>query len=183
MFAIVKGFFDLIKTPFVFLWMTLAFLFSGSCFAKPPSQAWLDNFHLQLDGATVEEAWDNHGGFHGDGERYMVLSLTDSIEEQLTAKNNEYIGEGKGGPWYAINEYPTAYASLLENMKDFREGGSGMQISIEIENGYFAVMNNFDGKDEFVFLSEDEPLGSFWNCEFVLYDADEMKLYYYEIDI
>ena len=155
-----------------------------SCGAEPPNAEWVEKaFHLQLDGATVDSSWDTHGGFHGDGNTYIALSLVEGIEEQISSKNAEYQDKEKDGPWYSINEYPTVYTSLLESVRDFREGGVGTPISIEIENGYFAAINNFDGKDEFIFLSEDTPLGGFWNWEFVLYDADALKLYYYESDM
>ena len=161
-------------------------LLVDDCTGEPkPKVSWVEKaFHLQLDGAIMEEAWDTHGGFHYDGNTYIVLTLQTSIEEQITAINEEYAGETKsGGPWYSIGEYPLAYAGLLEEIKDFRGGGTGTQIPIEVENGYFCLINNFNNKDEYVFLSEDASLGSFWNWDFAVYDIDTMKLYYYESDM
>ncbi len=151
-----------------------------------PTAKWVeDSFSLQLDGAILEEAWDNHGGFHGDGNTYIVLTLPTSIEEQITAINEEYIDETKaGGPWYSISEYSLAYASMAEEVKDYRgDTVEYPKLLPEITNGYFCVIDNFDNKDEYVFISEDANLGSFWNWEMAIYDMDTMKLYYYESDM
>ena len=182
---LVKIFYGIISVPLIIVVGLISFLGLDSCGAEPPNAKWVESaFDLNLDGATVDEAWDNHGGFVGDGETYIALTFQESLEEQITAINEEYIGETKcGGPWYSIGEYPLAYAGLLEEIKDFRGGGTGTPISIEVGNGYFAVINNFDNKDEYVFLSEDKNLGGFWNWEIAIYDIDEMKLYYYEMDM
>ena len=182
-----KIFFNAIKSIFLALWAVLcSFGVDTWLFGEKPNAGWVEKaYHLQLDGATVDEAWDTHGGFHGDGNTYIVLSLSESIEDQITAQNNEYISETKtGGPWYRINEYPVAYASMAQEVKDYRNSEGGYpQILPEITNGYFCVINSFDNKNEYVFLTEDASLGSFWNWELAVYDIDQMKLYYYESDM
>ena len=190
MMAILKGLYGIflvITLPFVLLFnVALSALGLDSCGAESPNAKWVENaFGLDLDGAIVDEAWDNHGGFLGDGNTYIALTLQESLEEQIKAINEEYIGETKcGGPWYSISEYPLAYAGLLNEIREYPEGGgTGTPIPIEVGNGYFAVINNFDNKNEYVFIAEDKSLGSFWNCEIAIYGMDEMELYYYEIDM
>ena len=189
MTAILKVLYSIVLviiSPFLIAGMGLvSCLGLDSCGAEPPNEEWVElNFDLQLDGATVEEAWDTHGGFHGDGNTYIELSLAESIEDQILAINTEYVGKTKGGPWYVVGEFPQSYAGLLDDVRDHRDGGgTGEPIPIEVTNGYFCVINRFDGKEEYVWIEEDNFFGSFWNYTFAIYDADALKLYYYESDM
>ena len=187
----------ILKVLYIVIGIPILLLFWGAlyiggllvddCTGEPkPKVSWVEKaFHLQLDGAIMEEAWDTHGGFHYDGNTYIVLTLQTSIEEQITAINEEYISETKsGGPWYSIAEYPLAYASMTEEVKDYRgDTVDYPKLLPEITNGYFCVIQDVDNKSEYVFLSEDASLGSFWNWDFAVYDIDTMKLYYYESDM
>ena len=187
---LLKIFYIVIGIPILLItWgaMYVGGLLGINCTGKPtPKASWVESaFHLQLDGAIVEEAWDTHGGFHNDGNTYIVLTLSTSIEAQITAINEEYAGETKNdGPWYLISEYPLAYASMMEEVKDYRgDTVDYPKLLPEITSGYFCIINNFNNKDEYVFISEDANLGSFWNWELAVYDIDTMKLYYYESDM
>ena len=175
----------LIVSPFLIALMGLmSYLGLDSCGATGPSEKWVEStFSLQLDGATVEEAWDTHGGFHGDGNTYIQLSLTAGLEEQITAVNAEYAGEKKGGPWYAISEYSHSYASLQENVIDYRGEGEDRAVLPEITNGYFCLIDDFGTKDEYVWIDTDWRMGAYWNWKVAIYDADTLKLYYYESDM
>jgi hypothetical protein len=171
---------------FIALWAVLcSFGVDTWLFGEKPNATWVEKaYHLQLDGATVDEAWDTHGGFLGDGTTYIVLSLSESIEDQITAQNNEYVGETKtGGPWYSISEYALAYTSLAEEVKDYRVSTVDYpQLLPTIENGYFCLINDFQSKNDYVFFTEDTAQGLYMNWRLAVYDSDTLKLYYYEYD-
>ena len=180
---IFSGFFKFLKSIVLSIWAVLcSFGVDTWLFGEKPNVSWVEKaFHLQLDGATVNEAWDTHGGFLGDGTTYINLSLSNSIEDQIISINAEYAGETKGGPWYDITAYPLAYASMKEQVIDYR-GDLNELIDMGVENGYFCLINNFDNKDEYVFITEDKAFGWFYNWELAVYDMDDMKLHYYESD-
>jgi hypothetical protein len=185
LFRVLYSLILVIISPFWIAAMGLmGFLGLDSCGAQPPNEEWIERaFDLRLDGATVDEAWDTHGGFHGDGDTYIALSLTLRLEFQISEINAEYAEEIKGGPWYSISEYPEAYSSLAAEVVDYREESSGAMLLPEITNGYFCIIDNFDGKDEYMWIDADWRMGSYWNWTAAFYDADALKLYYYESDM
>ena len=108
---------------------------------------------LSLEDATVLEEWDNHGGFHGDGETFVKLSCADGFEENL------------GSDWHALPLEGSAYEYFYNWGGVLEDPETGEDLIPEIENGYWYYRDT----------------GSM-NWELAIYDCDENILYYYEFD-
>ena len=112
-----------------------------------------DHLDISLDDATVIEEWDNHGGFHGDGETFVKLLCPDGFEERLASE------------WKALPLEDSAYKYYYEWGGFFENPETNEKIVPEVRNGYW-------------FFKDTGPM----NWDFGLFDCDENILYYYEYD-
>ncbi len=112
-----------------------------------------EHLNLSLDDATVLEEWDNHGGFHGDGETFVKLSCADGFEENF------------GSEWKALPLEGEAYQYFYEWGGVFEHPETGERVIPEVEIGYWYFKNT-----------------GAMNWDFALYDCDENILYFYEFD-
>ena len=112
-----------------------------------------EHLNLSLEDATVLEEWDNHGGFHGDGETFVKLSCADGFEENL------------GSDWQALPLEGAAYEYFYNWGGVLEDPETDEMLIPEIENGYW-------------FYRDTGPM----NWELAVYDCDENILYYYEFD-
>ena len=114
-----------------------------------------ERLRLDLSATVTLDEWDNHGGFHGDGEAFVKLSTSEGFETQL---------EGKEG-W---NEFPLtgeAYEYYYEWSGTFGSVQKGEKVIPEIQNGYWYFENT-------------GPM----NWDFAAFDKDMGIFYYYEWD-
>lgn len=112
-----------------------------------------EHLNISLESATVLEEWDNHGGFHGDGETFVKMSCPDGFEQQL------------GSEWKALPLEGEAYQYFYEWGGVFEHPETGERVIPEVENGYWYFKNT-----------------GAMNWDFALYDCDENILYFYEFD-
>ena len=141
--------------------MIIAFLllFSGcGCLGAFDEEAKMknkveNNLGVSVEGAAVVEYWDNHGGFHGDGEAFVKLSCEEDFEKGLDLK------------WRSLPLEGEAYRYFYEWGGLFEHPETGERVIPEIENGYWYF----------------ESTGAM-NWIFALYDCDENILYFYEYD-
>ena len=118
---------------------------------------------LSLDEAKVLEEWDTHGGFHGDGEAFVKVSVSDGFEGDLGLVE---IAEGKfDDGWYALPLMGTAYEYFYEWGGLFEHPETGERVIPEVENGYWKMTGSAPQ-----------------NWEIVILDTDADTLYYYEYD-
>ena len=110
---------------------------------------------LDFSESIVLEEWDSHGGFHGDGEAFVKLSVPDDFEVQL--KGNE--------GWNAFPLTGEPYAYYYEWGGTFGTLEKGEKVIPEIENGYWYFENT-------------GPM----NWDFAAFDKDMGIFYYYEWD-
>lgn len=112
-----------------------------------------EHLGLSLESTTVLEEWDNHGGFHGDGETFVKLSCVDGFEENLNSN------------WKVLPLEGEAYRYFYEWGGVFEHPETGEKVIPEVENGYWYFKNT-----------------GAMNWEFALYDCDENILYFYVFD-
>ena len=108
---------------------------------------------LSLEGASVLEEWDTHGGFHGDGETFVKLSCVDGFEENF------------GAGWQALPLEGAAYRYFYEWGGVFERPETNEKVIPEVENGYW-------------YFKETGAM----NWEFALFDCEENILYFYVFD-
>ena len=112
-----------------------------------------EHLNLALDNATVLEEWDNHGGFHGDGETFVKLSCADGFEETL------------GSDWKSLPLEGDAYRYFYEWGGVFEHPETGEKVIPEVENGYWYYKST-----------------GAMNWEFALFDCEKNILYFYVFD-
>lgn len=128
---------------------------------------------LNLSSCAIEKNEDTHGGFHGDGEMLVILNCSNANEELLNQINS----------W---NSLP-----LTENLELIMYGGEKDGVSYgyefatkigipKITNGYYHFINR---DSEALNENDDDILNKYsFNFTLILYDNDNEKMYYYEID-
>ena len=137
-----------------------------------------DDISLML-GADVNSAKvilenDNHGGFHGDGERYIEFEFEDNAFEDAIKKDKT---------WKAFPVKEDAIIALLYGLEtpEITFGPYLQKDMPEVKNGYYFFYDRHsESKDPFD--SSEVLERSSLNFTVAVYDAEADKLYYTEID-
>lgn len=127
---------------------------------------------FRLSDFRVEAEEDTHGGFHGDGDHYLILDCSSDPD-----KAKIIVQEWKPLP-------------LSENLELIMFGGTKNGVSYgfdlaknahlpEIQNGYY----RFEDKQSKDPSDDSGLLGRVsFNFRLAVYDLDTNKLYYFEFD-
>ena len=124
---------------------------------------------LDISGSTIISVEDTHGGFHGDGHlivQFDCTEIADSVSEQMT-------------DW---NTLPLTYP--LQLFMDGMENtiGNGEWLGVpELINGYYFFWDRHSQSDDPTSDSELNNRHSY-NFTLLLYDADHLQLYLFELD-
>lgn len=119
---------------------------------------------LKADFDVVYEL-DTHGGFHNDGEYYLILDCSKNRKEALDNIKN----------WKAL--------PLPENLENAFFGSlGGSKIAEELNmpkigNGAYIFRDRLDGKNDDLNIGEGP-----YNFSVAVYDSDNDIMYYYELD-
>lgn len=115
---------------------------------------------------------DTHGGFHGDGENYVVLQFPDADSFQIP----------ESGFWHELPLSDNLHTFLYEYTHYTQVWDAvGGELIPRIESGYYFFYDrNSDNLSHF----GDEELLSRGSYNFILavYDPANLTLYYYELD-
>lgn len=133
------------------------------------SVAWLERverrLEISLPYGLVEQAWDSHGGFHGDGETLAVIAT------ELT--------EPQGPYWHPL--------PLTDNLKTLlsRSGLEGMDVMAqtvpEIEQGFYYFRDRHSESQDTA--SDDGILDRYsYNLTLAVYDSGTGTLYVWLLD-
>lgn len=127
-------------------------------------------------GSIIEES-DTHGGFHGDGMRFVSLAFSDdSVSRQIA-------GSGVWSPLPWSHQLTTlAYGSGTAAIRSgpYLTDGNGAPVLPAVQNGYYFFYDRHSQAEN----PRDESAvfrGSF-NFTLALYDTDTDTLYYVEFD-
>lgn len=137
-----------------------------------------DDISLML-GADVSSAkviseGDNHGGFHGDGERYIEFEFEDDSFENTIKVDHT---------WQTLPVKEDAITALLYGLEtpEITFGPYLRNDMPEVENGYYFFYDRHsESKDPFD--SSEVLERSSLNFTVAVYDAETDKLYYAEND-
>jgi hypothetical protein len=117
---------------------------------------------------------DSHGGFHGDGERYLIFTFEDDSFENTIKKDNT---------WHKLPVTDDAVTALLYGLEtpEMTYGPYINQDIPEVSNGYYFF---YDRHSDSVnpFDTSDVLARSSFNFTAAIYDADTDTLYYIELD-
>ena len=133
------------------------------------SVVWLERVERKLDISLpcglVEQAWDSHGGFHGDGETLAVIAT------ELTRPQGQY--------WHSL--------PLTDNLKTLlsRSGLEGMDVMAQtvpgIEHGFYYFRDRHSESQDPA--SDDGILDRYsYNLTLAVYDSGTGTLYVWLLD-
>ena len=128
---------------------------------------------------TVLEEWDDHGGFHGDGARWVELSLSGAdpapVFSQEAGWHATPLPEELEAVWYGVTRQ-TDQGEVSEGPY-LPEGVSVPQV----EEGYWFFQDRHGEAED---PGDPSDLFSRYSYNFTaaLYDAAGETLYYYELD-
>lgn len=133
------------------------------------SVVWLERVERRLDISLpcglVEQAWDSHGGFHGDGETLAVIAT------ELTRPQGQY--------WHSL--------PLTDNLKNLlsRSGLEGMDVMAQtvpgIEHGFYYFRDRHSESQDPA--SDDGILDRYsYNLTLAVYDSGTGTLYVWLLD-
>lgn len=136
---------------------------------------------IDLAGGTVLSSEDTHGGFHGDGDTCVKISFDDDSGAALAdtmADNSDWcafpLSDNLQTVVYGRVDGDAQYGPYLTDDK-------GASIIPPIEHGYYYFYDRHsesnNPKDDTELLSR-----ASLNFTIALYDTDNNKLYYYELD-
>lgn len=154
--------------------LILALLILAGCGSKSPQKLVTEDLGIDASGGKEVIHTDDHGGFHGDGTRYIVLSDEEgTILEEILRDNrwattplnevSEVLAYGKNMP----DGYP--YGPILT--------GENQSLLIpKIEKGYYLLIDRQHNN------TEDILSRCSYNLTFAIYDLVGQKLYYVKLD-
>lgn len=133
------------------------------------SVVWLERverrLEISLPYGLVEQAWDSHGGFHGDGETLAVIAT------ELTRPQGQY--------WHSL--------PLTDNLKNLlsRSGLEGMDVMAQtvpgIEHGFYYFRDRHSESQDPA--SDDGILDRYsYNLTLAVYDSGTGTLYVWLLD-
>lgn len=133
-----------------------------------------DALEVQLPRGEVLETVETHGGFHGDGETYIVIRFEEDISHRLVGEfwHDLPMSEGVSTCFYGRETETMTYGAHVND-------GAGFADPITNGRYYFC-----DRHSRAVDPADDSQLfdrGSF-NYTAAIYDADTCTLYYFKFD-
>ena len=125
---------------------------------------------LDLSAGTVVAERDTHGGFHGDGETFVVMTFQQgdrpALEREMT-----------GPCWHPL----PLTGSLARVTRDLALGEEGEPLFPEVDQGWYYFRDRHSQSRDPADDSELFGRGS-WNFTLAIYDSRTGTLYYYELD-
>lgn len=127
-----------------------------------------------VSSAKVISEGDNHGGFHGDGERYITFEFEDDTFEDTIKEDNT---------WHALPVKDDTVTALLYGLET-PEMTYGPYLEHEmpkVEKGYYFFYDRHSESSD-PFDSSEVLNRSSLNFTVAVYDTETDKLYYAEMD-
>ena len=130
---------------------------------------------VDLSQGTVVEETDDHGGFHGDGERWVEISLEEEISSALEEAGWQELPlpESLEAALYGVTK--------VEGDRTIAEGPCFQREIPRVSNGYYFFQDQHSEATDPTDPEELMERNSF-NFTVALYDRDSQTLYYGEED-
>lgn len=121
---------------------------------------------------------DSHGGFHGDGETFLIISFKDNSIENKIENNSNWKRLPLEGDLNAII-YGSALQSFSQNALFMDNNGNS--LIPPIKNGYYCLIDkNNKSNDAQINFFTDEVYS--FNFILGIYDNDANQLYVVQLD-
>lgn len=151
--------------------LTLSVLLSG-CASSDTHAEISEILRTDVSAGEIRTETDTHGGFHGDGEVYVVLEFPDGDSFQVP----------ETGFWHELPLSDNLHTFLYEYTHHSQLwDAAGGELIPQIESGWYFF---YDRNGDNLFSSSDEDLLTRGAYNFILavYDPASLTLYYYELD-
>ena len=130
-----------------------------------------------LPSGVVQDSFDSHGGFHGDGIAYAAVTFPDQEAERAIAQNPDWKPYPLDGTVQALL-YGITTAS--ESIGPYVTDDDGEPLFPEIRDGYYLLLDRYG---ETVPGHQEDILNrASFNFTVAVYDRDTRTLYYAEMD-
>ena len=129
-----------------------------------------DELDLDIKSGKVLTAWDEHGGFHGDGTAYAVLGFSDSsVLEQIENSDD----------WnpFPLDDTVTILVYGTDGAGPYLTDENQEPLLPKIRNGYYLLIDRQEDQEEPDMLKRYSM-----NFTLAIYDTDTDRLYYCEED-
>lgn len=130
-----------------------------------------------LPSGVVQDSFDNHGGFHGDGIAYAVVTFPDSAAERAIAQNPDWKPYPLDDTLQALL-YGVTTAS--ESSGPYVTDDDGTPLFPEISDGYYVLLDRYE--ESAPGHEEDILHRASFNFTVAIYDKETRTLYYAEMD-
>lgn len=130
---------------------------------------------VDLSQGTIVTEEDSHGGFHGDGERWVEVSLEEDISSALEEAGWQELPlpETLEAALYSVTE--------VEGERTVTQGSCFQREIPWVSNGYYFFWDRHSESADPTDPTELMERSSF-NFTVALYDQDSQTLYYGEVD-
>ena len=135
---------------------------------------------VSLSKGRVVQEIDSHGGFHGDGMSFKVITFRD--------QDSDLVKQIRGNEWWCELPFTENLSAVVygEVKNNYIRGSlvtneDGEQVFPAVENGYYFFYDRHtDSKDR---KDDTDLLNRYsYNFTIAIYDSDHQVLYYYELD-
>lgn len=130
----------------------------------------ISSLGLDLSGGTVVLDEDTHGGFHGDGSAFAIVTFD---AEGRAALEKDMVGDC----WHTL----PMTGNVARAADSLTAAEDGERFFPEIEQGYYYFRDRSGQSPD---PSDDSELFSraSWNFTMAVYDSETGTLYYFELD-
>lgn len=166
---------------YIGLMLAAALVCGCSAQTEATVNSYAEKLGIDVSAGDYEEVVDTHGGFHGDGVTFAYITFSD---DSLAGE----IEEAEGWNALPMDENVTALiygVTKVEGNSVYSNGpyitsGDGQPLIPRVENGwyYFADRQSEGNIHDSSQVLERASI----NCTVAVYDSDNEKLYYLELD-
>lgn len=163
------------KKRSVFLGLALSLFLLTACVSESSQKIVAEELDLNTSGAEEVLNTDDHGGFHGDGTAYIVLS----DKEGSILKDIQNDNRWKPTPLDEVSEALTYGRKMDDGAQygPYLTGESGQTLIPRIKAGYYILIDRHSDRGKTPLISRYS-----FNLTFAIYDRESEKLYYVKFD-
>lgn len=150
------------KVQYVIYWIVACLLLCGLAGCGLETMADRISEVTGLPSGNVKDSFDNHGGFHGDGIAYAVVTFPDQEAERAIAQNPDWKPYPLDG---TVQTLLYGVTTDSESRGPYVTDDDGEPLFPEISDGYYFLLDRAS-----------------FNFTVAIYDKETRTLYYAEID-
>lgn len=166
------------NTASLFLLLCFLVVLLAGCKGKNSQKEVSEALGINVESGTEISYSDTHGGFHGDGTKYIEYSFSDETVLNAIKQSSQW----KQLPLNTeLNILIYGIGNDTETVGPYVTNSNGMALFPTVENGYYFFKDRFSSSTENN-NSVDILNRHAFNFTFAIYDSDANVLYFCEFD-